>query len=66
VSSSLTALDAGYTNTYEHHAQQAGMQMLGMDQDQARKNVDTIANVRNLATIGETGPLGNLLSSFRG
>lgn len=61
-----TALDAGYTNTYEHHAQQAGMQMLGMDQDQARKNVDTIANVRNLATIGETGPLGNLLSSFRG
>lgn len=61
-----TALDAGYTNTYEHHAQQAGLQMLGMDQDQARKNVDTIANVRNLATIGETGPLGNLLSSFRG
>lgn len=61
-----TALDAGYTNTYEHHAQQTGMQMLGMDQDQARKNVDTIANVRNLATIGETGPLGNLLGSFRG
>lgn len=61
-----SGLDAGYTNTYEHHAQQAGLQMLGMDQDQARKNVDTIANVRNLATIGETGPLGNLLGSFRG
>ena len=60
------ALDAGYTNTYEHKTQATALQMMGMNEDQARHAVNSFADVRNLATIGETGPLGNMLGAFRG
>ena len=60
------ALDAGYTNTYEHKSQATALQMMGMNEDQARHAVNSFADVRNLATIGETGPLGNMLGAFRG
>lgn len=60
------ALDAGYTNTYEHKSQATALQMMGMNEGQARHAVNSFADVRNLATIGETGPLGNMLGAFRG
>lgn len=60
------ALDAGYTNTYEHKSQATALQMMGMNEAQARHAVNSFADVRNLATIGETGPLGNMLGAFRG
>ena len=59
-------LDAGYTNTYEHKSQATALQMMGMNEAQARHAVNSFADVRNLATIGETGPLGNMLGAFRG
>lgn len=59
-------LDAGYRNTYEHKAQSVALQMHGMNEDQARHAVKSIADIRNLATIGETGPLADMLESFRG
>ena len=59
-------LDAGYINTYEHKSQATALQMLGMNEDQARKSVKSIANARNLATIGDTGQLASLVGSTRG
>lgn len=59
-------LDAGYINTYEHKSQATALQMLGMNEDQARKSVKSIADARNLATIGDTGQLASLVGSTRG